>query len=70
MLTRLRRHARTRRASTVEYGLLAAAIVAVVLLVAFAFGSYLHSALRAPCAQSDVLGRQQSTSCRTTDQAR
>jgi Flp pilus assembly pilin Flp len=51
MLDQLRQetHSRRRGASTVEYSLLLAAIATVVALVAFAFGSYLHSALRPSC---------------------
>jgi Flp pilus assembly pilin Flp len=51
MLDQLRQetHGRRRGASTVEYSLLIAAIATVVALVAFAFGSYLHSALRPAC---------------------
>ena len=52
MHARLRRLARAQGgASPVEYGLLAAAIVIVVVLVAFAFGSYLRNALDTPCVE-------------------
>ncbi len=66
MLDRVRQQTRGRRrgASTVEYSLLVAAIAVVVALVAFAFGSYLHSALRPACNASAPSST--STSCSQT----
>ena len=62
MLDQMRQETRGRRrgASTVEYSLLLAAIATVVALVAFAFGSYLHSALGTGCGRSD--GQQAASS--------
>jgi Flp pilus assembly pilin Flp len=63
MLDQLRQetHGPRRGASTVEYSLLLAAIATVVALVAFAFGNYLHSALRTGCDRSS--GQTASSSC-------
>jgi Flp pilus assembly pilin Flp len=64
MPARLRRFLRPPgAASPVEYGLLAAAIVVVVTLVAFAFGSYLHHALRTPCGDGTDLNGSTTASC-------
>jgi hypothetical protein len=64
MLDQLRQetHGRRRGASTVEYSFLLAAIATVVALVAFAFGSYLHSALRTGCTDP-AAARSAPSSC-------
>jgi Flp pilus assembly pilin Flp len=62
MFARLRRAARGRRgASTVEFGLLLAAIAAVAILVAAAFTSYLHGGFRSSCQPSGGTVSQAST---------
>ncbi len=63
MLDQMRQETRGRRrgASTVEYSLLLAAIATVVALVAFAFGSYLHSALRPACGAAGSAPATQSS---------
>jgi Flp pilus assembly pilin Flp len=62
---------RSRGASAVEYGLLAAAIVAVVVLVAVAFGSYVHSKAHAPCVQVvGTSGRTAASPAGCTDTTR
>jgi len=48
MLARLR-HAAHRSGRTLEYGLLVAAIVAVLVLVAFALDSYVHHGAEGSC---------------------
>ncbi len=71
MLDQLREqtHGRRRGASTVEYSLLLAAIATVVALVAFAFGSYLHSALRTGCDRT-ASGQSATPSCSAPKNAR
>ena len=54
----------TQKASLVEYGLLLAAIIAVVVLVVFALGSYVTSAFTpASCSGSASAAATSTTSC-------
>jgi len=57
-------HGRRRGASAFEFTLLVASIGVVVALVAFAFGSYLHSALRTGCGTATA-GASATSACST-----
>ena len=54
-----------KKASLVEYGLLIAAIVAVLVLVFFALGNYVTSAFHPVCDPLTPAGTVSSTSCST-----
>ena len=47
----IRRHHNDEGASAVEYGLLVAAIAAVIVVVVFALGNVLHSKFQDTCTQ-------------------
>jgi Flp pilus assembly pilin Flp len=66
MLDQMRPTAQGRRrgASAFEFTLLVASIAVVVGLVAFAFGSYLHSALRTGCSTT-ASGGSVTSACST-----
>jgi Flp pilus assembly pilin Flp len=70
MHRRWRHLARSPRGSSpVEYGLIAGAVVLIVVMVAFAFGSYLHHALRTPCVEGAQVSSSSPAAC-TVEQAR
>jgi Flp pilus assembly pilin Flp len=58
-----------RGSSPVEYGLIAAAVVVIVVMVAFAFGSYLNHALRTRCVDGAQVSASSPAAC-TVEQAR
>jgi Flp pilus assembly pilin Flp len=58
-----------RGTSPVEYGLIAAAVVVIVVMVAFAFGSYVHHALRTPCLDGAQVSASSPAAC-SVEQAR
>ena len=49
MLARIRKNRRDEGASAVEYGLLVAAIAAIIILVVFALGTYIKGSFADTC---------------------
>jgi pilus assembly protein Flp/PilA len=66
-MRRVRRHAKDEGASAVEYGLLVAAIAAVIVVVVFALGSVVKNKFNDTCSSLNNGGTVQANpTCDTT----
>ena len=61
MLARIRKHSRDEGASAVEYGLLVAAIAALIVIIVFALGGLVRDVFKDTCSKIDAKSSANAT---------